>query len=266
MSGYDTFILPLLYRMSNLEKLGLYLMPYVDDSFIDGNHFKEHIFNRLPRLNAFEFDIHSIMFLRDQTILPSKEDIQQTFTDFQYGPVTSYVDYFFAKKKGECRVYSHRSKMQYYQKVTNNFPGGLYQHVYIVFLYDERPFEHEFFIRISQSFPLMKELHLTNHQSQQHKQSINDSYHTSIVKYNSLTRLDITRIHDDYLEEFLSDTRTCFHNNICLSINYKSLERVTHNFTRDDTRINCSKMSTIYFYGKEDSKSVRDYFPAAENI
>ena len=264
MSGYDTFILPLLYRMSNLEKLGLYLIPYVDDSFINGKHFKEHIFNRLSRLNSFEFDIHSIMSLRDQTIFPSKEDIQQTFTDFPYGPVTSYVDYFIDKKEGECRISSNRSEMQYYQKVSNHFPGGLYQHVYMVFLYDERPFEHEFFLRISQSFPLMKELHLTNHQSQK---SINDNQHKPIIKYNSLIQLDLTRVHDDYLEQFLSDRRTSFHKKICLSINYKSLERVTHNFTRDDTRINCGKMSRIYFYEKEeDSKVLRDYFPSAENI
>lgn len=107
--------------MSNSEKLGLYLMPYVNGSFNDAKHLKECIFNHLPRLNSFEFDIHLKMFLGDQAI--------------------------------------------YYQKVSNHFPGGLYQHVYIVFLYDERPFEHEFFLRISQSFPLMKELHLTNYQS-----------------------------------------------------------------------------------------------------
>ena len=238
-------------------------MSYVKNSFVDGKHLKEHVINRLPRLNSFKFDIRSIMFLHDQTVFPSNEDIQQTFDDFQYGPVTSYVDYFLNKKEGECRIYSNRCEMQYYQQVSNHFPGGFYQHVYIVFLYDERPFEHEFFLRISQSFQLMKELHLTNHQPQK---SINDNQQISIVKYNSLVRLDITRVHDDYLEEFLSDTRTSFQEKICLSINYKSLERVTNNFTRDSTRINCRQMSTIYLYGNEDSKSLRDYFPSAENI
>jgi hypothetical protein len=65
--------------MSNLEKLGLYLPVYVDDTFIDENHFKKHIFNHMPRLNIFAFDIRSVMLINDQMNLPSKEDIQQIF-------------------------------------------------------------------------------------------------------------------------------------------------------------------------------------------
>jgi hypothetical protein len=83
--------------------------------------------------------------------------------------------------------------MRYYHKITNNFPSGLYQYIRLVSLYDE----HDFFIRISQSFPLMKRLSLINHNS-------------SIVKYNNLIKLNIDNVHDDYIEEFLFNTRTYF--------------------------------------------------------
>ncbi|CAF3912848.1 unnamed protein product [Rotaria magnacalcarata] len=71
-------ILPLLYRMSNLEKLGLYLTLYVE-TFIDGNNLKKNILNHISQLNQFTFDIHSLMLINNTMNLPSKEDIQRTF-------------------------------------------------------------------------------------------------------------------------------------------------------------------------------------------
>ena len=50
------------------------------------------------------------------------------------------------------------------------FPGGLFQYVRVVSLYDESPFEYEFVFRIDHPFLLMKELSLVNQKSQNHKQ------------------------------------------------------------------------------------------------
>jgi len=260
MSGFDEKILPLLYRMSNLEKLDLYLTIYVRDRFIDGHDLKKNIFNCMPQLNVFSFDIRSLMFINNQMNFPSKEDIQRTFTDFQYTKIISYVDYFLEKNLSQCHVYSYPSQMQYYQRITNNFPGGIFKYVRLISLYDKHPFEHEFFIQICQSFPFIENLSLINHQSQKHK----ESHNLSIVKYNYLITLNIENVHDDYLEEFLFNTKTYFHNNILVYINYKSLERVTYNFTRDSTRINCAKINQIYLSGEKNySKSLQDYFPYA---
>ncbi|CAF1669977.1 unnamed protein product [Rotaria magnacalcarata] len=268
ISRYEECLLPLIYRMSNIEKLGLYLTIDVNDKFIDGNDLKKNVINRLPQLSVFTFDIRSLMFI-DQINLPSKKDIEESFRDFQYTKIISYVDYFLEKKTGQCHVFSYPSEMPYYQKITNNFPDGLYQYQYVRFisLYDEYPFEHEFFIKISQSFPFMERLSLINHQSQIHKQSYkltNHNFNSTIVKYNYLITLDIEEVHDDYIEEFLFNTKTYFHNNIVMSINYKSLERVTRNFTRDVTRINSAKINEIFLSGeKHYSNSLRDYFPCA---
>ncbi|CAF1119644.1 unnamed protein product [Adineta steineri] len=267
IAHYEELLLPLIYRMSNIEKLSLYLTIYITDKFIDGNDLQKNIIDRLPQLNLFTFDIRSVMYKNDQMNLPSKKDIEETFRDFQYTNIISYVDYFLEQKKSQCHVFSYPSEMPYYVGITNNFPGGLYQYVRFISLYDEYSFEHEFFIKISQSFPFMEKLSLINYQSQKHTQSyksINDNYDSTIVKYNYLITLHIGEVHDDYIEEFLSNTKTYFHNNIRIYIKYKSLERVTHNFTRDVLRINCAKISEIFFYGEKSySRSLRDYFPCA---
>ncbi|CAF3775611.1 unnamed protein product [Rotaria sp. Silwood1] len=196
ISSYEELILPLLYRMRNLEKLGLYLRFYVKDRFIDGNHIKTNILSHMPQLNIFSFHIHSLMFINNQLNLPSKEDIHETFIDLKHTKIISYVDYFREKQIGKCHVYSYRSEMQYYQYITNHFLGGLYKYVRLISLYDEHPFEHEFFIKISQSFPFLESLTLINNQSQIYKQSyksINNDYNSSIVIYNHLITLEISK-------------------------------------------------------------------------
>ncbi|CAF1213445.1 unnamed protein product [Rotaria sordida] len=254
-SNYNELILPLLYRMTNLEKLGLYLSIFVDERFIDGNNLKKNILYHMPQLNQFSFHIRSTMFINNEINLPSKQDIQQTFIDFKDNQIISYVDYFLELNQGQCHIYSYPFLMKYYQDITNNFPGGLYPYVRVVTLYDEQPFEHEFFIRISQSFPFMEKLTVINRHAKNHKQSyksMNDNQNLSIAKYYHLTDLAIQQVHDDYVEEFLSDTKTFLCNNILLFIDYESLQRVTYECTRDDTRINCTKINGIFLHSSVD--------------
>ncbi|CAF4254441.1 unnamed protein product, partial [Rotaria sordida] len=75
---YETLLIPLLRRMSNLEELGLYIANPIGP-IIDGINLKENIFNYMPKLKKFEFDIHSYIRLNNQFNLPSNEDIQNTF-------------------------------------------------------------------------------------------------------------------------------------------------------------------------------------------
>ncbi|CAF4880699.1 unnamed protein product, partial [Rotaria magnacalcarata] len=63
-------------------------------------------------------------------------------------------------------TYSYPFLIQYYEDIANNFPGGLYQYVRVVSFRDTRPFEHEVFIEITQSFPLMDNLSANNRQSE----------------------------------------------------------------------------------------------------
>ncbi|CAF1454131.1 unnamed protein product [Rotaria sordida] len=81
------------------------------------------------------------------------------------------------------------------------------------------------------------------------------SYPSFIPYYGDIT--------NNFPEEFLFDTKTYFQNNI-LRIKCESLQRVTHHFTRDATRINCAKINELELSdGPICSDSLQQYFPYA---
>ena len=144
-------MVPLLQRMSNLEELALCFTAYMtQNTCIDGKHLKRKILRNMPRLNQFTFFIRSIFHNGNETIIPSTEDIQETFIDFPNKNIISYVNIFPNGKQVHCHIYSYPLLMRFYTGISNMFPGGLFEHVRAVTLRDERPFEHEFFLRISQ--------------------------------------------------------------------------------------------------------------------
>ena len=246
---YDELIVPLLHRMSNLEKLDLYFIVRERKTFIDGNDLKINIINHMPQLNKFTFNIRSLSRFYNQINLPSNEDIQHTFKDFKDNQIISCVDYFPKEKIGQCHIYSYPYKLKYYDNITNNFPGGLFKCVREVSLFDEHPFEHEFFLRIAQSFPFVKKLTVINQKPQNNKQfrkSKNENQNLSIIKYPHLTELDLIEAYIDYYEQFLFDTKTCLPIDVHVYMNYELVKKVTHNFTRNTTRINCAKINYVY--------------------
>ncbi|CAF2208551.1 unnamed protein product [Rotaria magnacalcarata] len=261
---YNTLIEPFLQRMPNLEKLCLNVI-CDKKTFTDGNELKQNIINHMPRLERFEFYICSGIAVRNQIYLPSKEDIQHTFRDFKDDQVISYVDYFQEDPYSFCHIYLYPDQLKYYYNVTNNFPGGLFTCVRQISLYDDRPFEHEFFLRIAESFPILKMLSLKNSKPQNnklHRESKNDNQNFSIIKYPYLTNLTFYFAHDDYIEEFLVDTNICLPDNaVHLNIDYEALSRVTHNYTRDKTRINCAKLGSLCLNDRRLPNYAKDYFP-----
>jgi hypothetical protein len=265
---YDELMIPLLHRMSNLEKLDLGLTSFRDNRFIDGYELKKNIINHMPQLKKFTFNIRSLIRYYNQIDLPSNKDIQYTFRDFKDDHIISCVDYFSASEKGHCHIYSYPYRLTYYNKITNNFPGGLFKCVGEVSLFDERPFEHEFFLQIQKSFPLLKKLTLINEKPQNNKgcrKSNNDNQASSIIKYPHLIQLDLTEAHEDYVDQFLVDTKMCLSNGIRLFVDYKSLQSVTHNFTRDVTRTNCAKVDHMLLINEpEFLLHLKDYFPHAK--
>ncbi|CAF5097090.1 unnamed protein product [Rotaria sp. Silwood1] len=264
-SAYDELILPLLHRMLNLEKLNLYLIICYKNTFINGNNLKRNILNHMPQLNKFIFDIRSSFHLHNQISLVSNEDIQHTFNDFQNNQIISCVDYFYKFGRDECHIYSYPYERKEYHRITNNFPGGIFKYVREISLFDERPFEHNFFFQISQSFPFMKKLTLINEKPQNDKQSRkldDNNQNLSIIEYPHLFHLDLVDAHDDYVEQFLVDTNTCLPNNVFLNVDYQILKRVTQDFTRKTTRTNCRKLGFLGLICEcEIPEYLKQYFP-----
>ncbi|CAF3414717.1 unnamed protein product [Rotaria sp. Silwood2] len=265
--GYDELILPLLHRMSNLHELNLSLFVWTTETFVDGNNLKISIINHMGLLNKFTFNIVTTTSFYNQTNLPSNDYIQETFKDFENKQIISSVDYFQQNKSSQCHIYSYPYQLKDYDNITNNFPGGIFISVRRVSLFDERPFEHEFFLRIAQSFPFMEKLTLINNKRQNNKQFGKSKYRNqdlSIIQYPYLIELDLCKAQKDYYEQFLFDTKTCLPNNICVNMDYRLVKKVTRNFRRNTTRSNCAKMVFIHFRKKSKfPEHLKDYFPHA---
>ncbi|CAF4341142.1 unnamed protein product [Rotaria sp. Silwood2] len=262
---YDKLIVPLLNRMLNLEELNLFLQVTGRQKFVDSEDLKKNIIDHMSRLNKFKFSICSTIQLDNELDFPSNENIQKTFRDFKANQIISYVDYFPKARQGQCHIYSYPYKSKNYYKITNSFPGGLFEFVRDISLYDERPFEHEFFLRISRSFPYMEKLTLINRKQQNNKQcrkSKNQNF--SIITYPHLIQLDLHKTHKDYHRQFLFDITTCLPDNVRVCMDYRLTKKVTHNFRRNITRNNCSKLSYVFFYYKSEfPEHLKDYFPRA---
>ncbi|CAF3818585.1 unnamed protein product [Rotaria sordida] len=263
--NYDNLIVPLLHRMLNLEKLDLFLRVNREQGLIDDNELKKNIINYMSQLNKFIFNIYSHHSLPIQIDLPLNENIHNTSEYFHDNQIISCIDYFQEKRYSQCLIYSYPYKLKFYDRISNKFPGGLFKYVCEVSLYDEYPFSHEFFRRISKSFPFMKKLTVINQKAQINKQCMKSKYddqNLSIIEYPHLTTLDLIEVHDDYVEQFLVDTKTCLPNNVFLFVFYRPLEKVTQNFQREATRINCAKLRHLSMYGISSiPEHVKDYFP-----
>jgi hypothetical protein len=247
--AYEEVVVPTLQRMINLKKLSLSLVIDCQGRFIDGNHLKEKIIRHMPRLEDFLFNIRSIIRPNfDPVHLPTNEEIRSTLTDLTKYPVVSYLDAFPDSGHGQCRIYtSPYSSMEYYG-VSNNFASEVFVNVRNVTCFDERPFEHSFFLRLAQSFPSMIVLTLTNGAAQlekAHQQPCSEKERLPVIRYPSLRKLVLVDVHDDYVEQFLFATRTFFSNGMHVC-NYRSqMKRVTHDFTRDETRLNSSQVTSF---------------------
>jgi hypothetical protein len=234
------------------------------------------------KLNKFTFNILSSSRFYNEINLQSNEFIQKTFSDFTDKQIIYCADYFRRKKKGQCHIYSYPYKLKYYDDITNNFPGGIFKCVRKVSLFDEHPFEHEFFLRIQKSFPLMENLTVVNQKRQINKQfrkSKNENGDLSIIKYPYLKELDLIHTCKDYHEQFLFDTKICLPFDVRVCMDYELAKKVTRNFRRNTTRSNCAKINYVYlsrkleYLGHLDNLSpirrqfpehIKDYFPHAE--
>jgi hypothetical protein len=74
----------------------------------------------------------------------------------------------------------------------------------------------------------------------------NQSY--TIVEYPHLRTLNVSCAHIDYIDQLLDESKTRLPQLTELEIDYKNLRMVTKNFTRDATRLNCSKVKKLDVY------------------
>jgi hypothetical protein len=219
----------------------------------------------MPVLRKFSFNIITETKFIDEINRQSNDDLRRTFLNEKFPQVACYIDYY-RKRMAQSHIYSLPYTMDEMLQITSSFPGGLFPNVRYLLLTDFlHPFEHEFFDRITQAFPLLNYLSVFNALPQKYTRSDRSNQDTSvssIVEFPYLTHLILVHQHIDYTEQFLVETNARLPRLIKLDISYEDLQSVTENFTRNATRQNCNKLERINFYKSiVHSKNFYLYFP-----
>ena len=221
--------------MTNLEELHLFVSPMRSNStYVDGIQLYDQFLSHMTQLRKFAFNIRTTVFNDNSAIeLPSNEDIQRSFVRRIYEPVASHIDTTSTEIQRECHIYSLPYAFDCFVDLTNSFQGGMFDKVRYLKMNDGYPFEFDFFRLISQNFPALKFLHLSNSSPQKVKQHLSTS-----ITFPHLTYLDLRHAHVDYAEQFLLIKNAHVPHLMHLCIRYKSLVAITNNFTNDVTQFN----------------------------
>ncbi|CAF2047650.1 unnamed protein product [Rotaria magnacalcarata] len=124
---YDTHVLPLLRRMSNLEELSLNIINDKRTSFVDGTQINENILVHMPRLNKFTFYISTETKLNHIVHHLSNHDIQRTFTNIGYQQICCFLNRI--SNNVICHVFSLPFAFDYLEYIGNRFPSMIFNHV-----------------------------------------------------------------------------------------------------------------------------------------
>ena len=251
--------------MSQLEKLTLSLLVCGRNSFIDGTQLINDIISKMSCLNSFIFDIVTQGVILEEELLPTSDDVRRALIQRGYN-VGCYIDYLY-NTFGRCHIYSLPFIMKRMHEITIKFPGGVFAHVRHLVMNDFfRSIEHDFFVLISQAFPLLKHLTVSSIVEQKKKQPNKLEEHEqtfSIVEYSHLMTLKLSMSHVDYVKQFLLDTNTRLPCLNTLFIDYENLANVTEDFTSDAAHPNCEKLKNIILSGTSRITETKffNYFP-----
>ncbi|CAF0933832.1 unnamed protein product [Adineta steineri] len=259
---FDNLVIPLVHRLSHLEKLTLSLRVSERYSYIDATYLENSLLRQIPYLQTFFFDIATEYVYIDGQVRPSFNDIRHTFIQRGYN-VDGYIDSMNSINTiwNRYHVYSFPFHMECIHPISHGFPGGMFMNVANLRIRDmSNSFEHSFFAKISRSFPLLRRLSI---QIKIEKKEKSEEV-SSIIEFSHLVELKFISAHIDYVEQFLPDMKTRLPSLIKLIIRYEHLATITENFTRNSTRINCAKLKSIEFHDETPmihSKDFYLYFP-----
>ncbi|CAF1392701.1 unnamed protein product [Adineta steineri] len=261
--AYDCRILPLLRRMPNLKTL-TFSLNIVRLTVIDSLRLNEELLIHMKYLNKFIFHICTVLPDFEANYLLTMNDIKNTFLNWKYSSVSCCIDHF-SDGYSYYHIYSTPFQMTDFMCLSNSFRGQDFLYVSSLWLFDTRPFEHDFFEWLSQACPLLKDLLIANLIPQKDKRQvkiIDDKQIVSKISYLHLSRLCLFLAHIDYVDQFLCYTNMYLPTLHTLSIQYDKLVAVTDNFTNDAKQTNCSEIKQIVFYELLVlTKDFYNYFP-----
>ena len=229
--------------MSHLESLTLYLSIKDQDTFIDGTRLQDEILVHMPQLNSFVFYISSCINSVGLVHHLSSEDIQRTLANLRQQNVTSIVHHLDPEEM-ICSIFSIPFVFDRLEDIGNHFPDIIFSHVTYLRVQDIVPFDHEFFIRVARAFPLLRTFRVFNPRSQS-SSNFDNNQSFEIARYPHLIYLDLWCADIDYIDQFLNEKKTCVPSLAKLRVIYNNLRVITNNFTREETRRNCTKVARL---------------------
>ncbi|CAF4633007.1 unnamed protein product [Rotaria sp. Silwood2] len=185
--------------------------------------------------------INTLLYNSVNISLPSNNDIQRSFIERKYQQVGSYADDNLMKGEAQCHIYSLPYQFDNFHYLNNSFQGGRFEKVKCIKMTDIRPFEHEFFKIISQSFPFLQHLSVKNDEQQKNKQHLSNT----LIIFPHLRSLHLILAHIDYVEDFLMKKTTHLPCLLYLKIKYEQLLIITNNFTNNSIEFNFSQLKVL---------------------
>jgi hypothetical protein len=256
---YDEFMIPLLRRMINLEKLQLHVsLLRKNSTFIDGHQLHDQFLVYMTRLNQFTFNIITAVANYDCPIeLQSQTDIESSFIGRSYGQVTSSISFNSDFGTPECLIYSLSYDLEYFHGLDNSFKNAVFHKVRQLMMADGISLEQNLFERISQGFPALEYLYLCNREKMAHR------YESStFITFPNLVFLDMPHANIDYVSFFLLKRNTHLPRLITLYVDMDDLSLITKTFTKDAMNFN---FDTIQYLKQNEYSHEYDnwqqYFP-----
>ncbi|CAF2834070.1 unnamed protein product [Rotaria sp. Silwood2] len=264
LSNLKCFSLKMFYEFQPYDRIASLFRHR--NSVIDGTYIQHDIFDCMPKLHSFTFYICTYVETVDLSYKLSSEDIQQTLINIGLQDVTSIINYV-CDSRAACSIFSLPFQFDYLKDFGNKFPNIVFSYVTYLHVKDNDPFRHEFFVRITKSFPLLKDLCIYNVRS---SLSVDLMIFTSdncqlysTIEYSHLTTLDLSCAHREYVEQFLNETKIYMPCLMELLVKLDDLIVVTKNFTRNETRRNCTKVKTLFILPPRlHVEGLCDYFPS----
>ena len=248
--------------MVALQRLTLHLLIACDDVFIDPLDLIEQLASDMSQLHSFNFNARA----ENQIAQPSRCSFRQEAAQHEkrkrYGQVWNSV------VSNDSSTFHHAFTLPFQftqlQFIGREFPETRFQYVAQLWVSDVE-FDHDFFLRVARCFPVLQNLLVTEAISVMRRTL--DDFPTirrdQVVQFLHLKTLQFCRASLPCVEQFLNENITHLPRLAELTVIYRHLTIVTHDFTRQETRRNCAHVTELVPGAiLPASKAYYDYFPS----
>ena len=181
----------------------------------------------------------------------------------RYGQVCDLVN-----RSGESAVqhfFTLPAEFTSMMQLGRDFPETRFRHVVLLWVSNEGPFDHGFFVRVARCFPVLRLFHVEEGYAElEHPADFHRPTHPDqVIEFPLVDSLHLYTATRHGIEQMLNENLTRLPRLARLTIISKDLSTVTQNFTRQETRRNCARVTELITYqvtvGTED---YHEHFPS----